>query len=75
MTRMMASIGDRMLAAVLPRTTAGACTGDQGQPCSYTKNGHCTGGWYILTLCQGRYACNGTCTISVTCSTRKVGPC
>ncbi|HEY1486765.1 MAG TPA: hypothetical protein VGF84_11730 [Micromonosporaceae bacterium] len=74
MTRMITAIGDRMLAAVLPRSTAGACVPEHGQSCSYTKNGHCTGGWFFDTVCTGRFACNGVCS-NVTCVTRKVGPC
>lgn len=75
MTRMIVAIGDRMLAAVLPRGTAGACVPEHGQPCSYIQSTTCSNGVLFQRVCSGNFACNGTCTINVTCVTRKGGPC
>ena len=74
MAKRISRFGDRMLAALLPHGTAGACIPENGQTCTYTKNGHCNGEWYLITVCTGRFNCTGSC-VNATCVTHKAGTC
>jgi|HubBroStandDraft_5_1064220.scaffolds.fasta_scaffold1379895_1 hypothetical protein len=73
MRKRIATAGDRMLAAVLPHGTAGACIPTES--CQYSEDGVCQGGWYYLTTCVGKTNCSGKCVVGVVCTRRKVGPC
>ena len=50
MTRVIGTMGDRLLRLVLDEQPAGACIPEVGQLC-YCRGGH-----------QYRFACNGVCT-------------
>jgi hypothetical protein len=74
MRKRIAALGDRMLAAALPRGTAGACLPTMS--CSYEADGVCWGNYYYESLCTGKTNCQGQCKVGVTCGPRrKVGAC
>jgi hypothetical protein len=62
-----------MLAAVLPRSTAGACI--PSQSCDYYKNYVCHGSTGTIDYCHGQTNCSGACTIGVVCTQQKAGGC
>ena len=73
MTRRIAALGDRMLAAVLPRGTAGACIPTQS--CDYWTNYQCLSGTAFADYCTGKTNCSGACTIGIVCTRKKIGAC
>jgi hypothetical protein len=73
MTRRIAALGDRMLAAVLPGGKAGACLPTTN--CDYWKDYECLSGTVYADYCTGRTNCTGGCTVGVTCTRKKVGKC
>jgi hypothetical protein len=73
MTRRITAFGDRMLTAVLPRGTAGACV--PASPCSYYKNYVCHGNTGTIDYCTGMLNCHGACTIGIVCTQQKAGGC
>ncbi len=73
MTRRLAALGDRMLAAVLPGGIAGACI--PSTSCSFSKDYQCLSGTAFVDTCTGKTNCSGACTIGVVCTRRKVGAC
>lgn len=73
MTRRIATLGDRMLAAILPSRTAGACI--PAMNCDFNKDYQCLSGTAFLDHCTGKTNCSGACTIGIVCTRKKVGKC
>lgn len=64
MTRLVARASDRMLSFFAPRSTAGACVPEHGEPCWHSCGGcGCTpDGRWLRMDCLGSIGCTGTCS-------------
>lgn len=73
MTRRIAALSDRMLAAFLPRDTVGACIPTMF--CDYWTGYQCLSGTAFADYCTGKTNCAGACTIGIVCTRKKIGAC
>jgi hypothetical protein len=73
MGKRIATLGDRVLAAVLPRGTAGACLPTMN--CDYWTDYECLSGTVYADYCTGKTNCSGVCNVGIVCTRKKVGKC